>query len=102
MGMEFLTIYWRDMLRFVRFRALLFSSLVQPLFGHFADRLSKPWFMPVGVVLAGLGIAVIGVAPNYHFILFVAAVSGLGVAAYHPEAARLVNYVAVEKKRQRP
>lgn len=26
----FLTIYWRDMLRFVRFRALLFSSLVQP------------------------------------------------------------------------
>lgn len=30
MGTEFLTIYWRDMLRFVRFRALLFSSLVQP------------------------------------------------------------------------
>jgi len=27
---EFLTIYWRDMLRFFRFRALLFSSLVQP------------------------------------------------------------------------
>ena len=26
----FLTIYWRDMLRFVRFRTLLFSSLVQP------------------------------------------------------------------------
>ncbi len=30
MGTEFATIYWRDMLRFVRFRALLFSSLVQP------------------------------------------------------------------------
>jgi ABC-2 type transport system permease protein len=30
MGVEFATIYWRDMLRFVRFRALLFSSLVQP------------------------------------------------------------------------
>lgn len=26
----FLTIYWRDMLRFVRFRTLLFASLVQP------------------------------------------------------------------------
>lgn len=26
----FLTIYWRDMLRFIRFRALLFSSLIQP------------------------------------------------------------------------
>lgn len=26
----FLTIYWRDMLRFVRFRTLLFASLIQP------------------------------------------------------------------------
>jgi ABC-2 type transport system permease protein len=30
MGSEFLTVYWRDMLRFFRFRALLFSSLIQP------------------------------------------------------------------------
>ena len=30
MPLEFLTIYWRDMLRFVRFRAVLISSLVQP------------------------------------------------------------------------
>lgn len=30
MDRRFLTIYWRDMLRYVRFRALLFSSLVQP------------------------------------------------------------------------
>ena len=80
------------------FAMTVVSSLVQPLFGHFADRLSRPWFMPVGVLLAGLGIAVTGVAPNYRFILLVVAVSGLGVAAYHPEAARLVNYVAAEKK----
>jgi ABC-2 type transport system permease protein len=30
MAWEFLTIYWRDMIRFTRFRALLFSSLLQP------------------------------------------------------------------------
>ncbi|AKB25187.1 hypothetical protein MSMTP_1718 [Methanosarcina sp. MTP4] len=30
MNTGFLTIYWRDMLRFVRFRTLLFTSLVQP------------------------------------------------------------------------
>jgi FSR family fosmidomycin resistance protein-like MFS transporter len=80
------------------FAMTVVSSLVQPLFGHFADQLSKPWLMPVGVVLAGLGTAVTGVAPNYRFILLVVAISGLGVAAYHPEAARLVNYVAAEKK----
>ena len=27
----FFTIYWRDMLRFVRFRALLFATLIQPV-----------------------------------------------------------------------
>jgi FSR family fosmidomycin resistance protein-like MFS transporter len=80
------------------FAMTVVSSLVQPLFGHFADRLSKPWLMPMGVLLAGLGIAVTGVAPNYRFILLVVAISGLGVAAYHPEAARLVNYVVAEKK----
>lgn len=30
MNLGFLTIYWRDMIRFVRFRTLLISSLVQP------------------------------------------------------------------------
>jgi ABC-2 type transport system permease protein len=30
MNTGFLTIYWRDMLRFVRFRTLLFASLIQP------------------------------------------------------------------------
>jgi ABC-2 type transport system permease protein len=30
MGREFLTIYWREMLRFVRFRAQLFVALIQP------------------------------------------------------------------------
>lgn len=30
MALEFLTIYWRDMIRFVRFRAVLFTSLIQP------------------------------------------------------------------------
>lgn len=31
MGYEFMAVYWRDMIRFVRFRAMLFSSLLQPI-----------------------------------------------------------------------
>jgi len=80
------------------FAGTVVSSLLQPLFGHFADRLSKPWFIPTGVLIAGLGIALTGVVPSYRFILLVVAVSGMGVAAYHPEAARLANFVAGEKK----
>ena len=29
------------------------STIVQPLFGHAADRFSKPWLMPLGIILAG-------------------------------------------------
>ncbi|MDD1660019.1 MAG: ABC transporter permease [Methanomicrobiales archaeon] len=59
MAMEFLTIYWRDMLRFFRFRGLLFASLVQPalwmaFFGvamssNF-DRFSMPAALPPGAL----------------------------------------------------
>lgn len=74
------------------------SSFIQPLFGHFPDRLSKPWFMPLGILLAGLGISVIGILKSYHLILFVVAISVLGIAAFHPEGAKLANYISSEKK----
>ena len=37
------------------------SSAIQPLFGLGSDRLALPWLMPLGVLLAGLGIALVGV-----------------------------------------
>src|SRR5512136_1636129 len=67
------------------FAANIFSSLIQPVFGHFADRLSKTWLIPAGMLLSGAGIALIGVAPGYWFIFAVVALSGIGVAAFHPE-----------------
>jgi MFS transporter, FSR family, fosmidomycin resistance protein len=36
------------------------SSAIQPLFGLGSDRLSLPWLLPLGVLLAGLGIALVG------------------------------------------
>lgn len=80
------------------FAGTVVSSLVQPLFGLFADRFSRPWFIPGGVLLAGLGISATGIVPSYRLILLVVAIAGIGVAAYHPEAARLANYVSSENK----
>ena len=74
------------------------STVVQPLFGHAADRFSKPWLLPVGLIVAGLGIALTGIVPTYRLIIFVAVLSGIGIAAYHPEGARLVNFAAGERK----
>jgi MFS transporter, FSR family, fosmidomycin resistance protein len=78
--------------------ATVSSSIVQPLFGHLSDGRSLPWLMPGGVALAAGGIALAGVAGSYPLTFAVVVVSGLGVAAYHPEASRFANYVAGERR----
>ena len=74
--------------------ATLSSSIVQPLFGYFSDRTPLPSLMPLGVILGGVGISLVGIAPNYPLILLCTVLSGLGVAAFHPESARFANYVS--------
>jgi FSR family fosmidomycin resistance protein-like MFS transporter len=74
--------------------ATLSSSIVQPFFGYFSDRIPLPSLMPLGVMLGGVGIALVGVAPSYPLILLCTVLSGLGVAAFHPESARFANYVS--------
>ena len=74
------------------------SSIVQPLFGIFSDRKPMPILMPLGLLLAGLGISLVGVAPSYPALLLCVVLSGLGVAAFHPEAARYANYVSGSRR----
>ncbi len=78
--------------------ANLVSSVIQPLIGHLADRKSMPWLMPAGVFCAGLGLAFTGFIDAYWLLFLSVTVSGIGVAAFHPEAARLANFVSGEKK----
>ena len=74
------------------------SSIVQPLFGLAADRVSKPWLLVIGLILAGMGLSLTGIFQDYRWIMILAVVSGIGIAAYHPEAARLVNFAAGTRK----
>ena len=76
------------------FAATVSSSIVQPLFGVFSDTKPIPALMPLGVLLAGCGMALVGIAPSYPLILLCVVASGIGVAAFHPEAARFANYVS--------
>ncbi|MGI8780027.1 MAG: MFS transporter [Solirubrobacteraceae bacterium] len=70
------------------------SSVVQPLFGLWSDRLSTPVLLPAGVALGSIGIGVAGLCHSYVALVSVLLVSGLGVAAFHPEGARYANYVS--------
>jgi len=78
--------------------ATVSSSVVQPLFGIFSDNRPLPALMPLGVLLAGVGMALVGVAPSYPLILLCVILSGIGVAAFHPEAARFANYVSGSRR----
>jgi MFS transporter, FSR family, fosmidomycin resistance protein len=78
--------------------ATVSSSIVQPLFGHLSDGRSLPWLLPGGVALAAGGISLAGVVGSYGLTFAVVVLSGLGVAAYHPEASRFANYVAGERR----
>lgn len=73
--------------------ASLLSSVVQPLSGMLTDRWPMPWLVPAGTLAAGTGVALIGVAEPYPLTLVAIALTGFGVAAYHPEAARLARAV---------
>ena len=82
------------------FAATVGSSLIQPLFGHAADRLELPWLMPSGVLAAGAGIALAGLASSYALTFAAIVLSGVGVAAFHPEGARHANYASGAAKAQ--
>lgn len=69
--------------------ASLLSSVVQPVFGALTDRRRMPWLLPAGTLLSGAGIALSGLSGSYALTLVFVAVSGIGVAAYHPESARV-------------
>lgn len=80
------------------FAATVSSSVVQPLFGVFSDRHPRPALMPLGVLLAGIGMAFVGVVSSYLQIFLCIVVSGIGVAAFHPESARFANYVSGSRR----
>lgn len=74
------------------------SSFIQPLFGLIADRVTATWFLWAGVGAAMLGMGFAGLASSYWLLLALIVIGGLGVGAYHPEAARLANHFAGTRK----
>ncbi len=78
--------------------ATVSSSLVQPLFGVLSDRRGAMWLLPAGVLVAGAGIAVTGVAPSYGLVLAAVFITGLGIAAYHPEGATFAAYASGHRR----
>jgi FSR family fosmidomycin resistance protein-like MFS transporter len=66
----------------------LTSSIVQPLFGFYADRHGRWWFLPTGVLVTVVSVGLIGFTHTFPLQLLLTALGGLGAAIMHPEAGR--------------
>ena len=78
--------------------ANLTSSIIQPAFGHLSDRKPMGWFLPLTPLIACLGIALAGLAPNYSILLLCVMISGVGVASFHPEGFKTAYFFTGDKK----
>ncbi|MDD6088920.1 MAG: MFS transporter [Desulfovibrionaceae bacterium] len=74
------------------------SSVIQPVFGLFADRVRRSWFIPLGIILAGCSLGIVGYLDTYWTILLAFIFCGIGSAIFHPEGARAANQVSGDHK----
>lgn len=71
----------------VTLAATALSSVAQPCFGYLSDRYGMRWMSLLGLLLAGAGVSLSGMlSGSYIAVWIVVAISGIGVAAYHPAA----------------
>lgn len=75
------------------------SSVAQPIFGWWADRSERRWLISAGIMTAAVGVGLAGVFTTYILTAVALALSGLGVAAFHPEAARAARQSAGDSNR---
>jgi MFS transporter, FSR family, fosmidomycin resistance protein len=80
------------------FAGTILSAVLQPFFGWLADRRATPWLATYGLVLAAVGVAAAVLAPTFTLALVAVAVTGIGVAAFHPEATRAMNLFSGDRK----
>lgn len=83
---------------FLAFAYSAVASLVQPGLGLLADKIARGWFIPLGILMASLGIGATGFLSNEYAMFVSLVLGGIGAAVFHPEAARYANIVSGDHK----
>lgn len=72
----------------------IFSSLLQPIFGFFADNMLKRTFIFWGLILTSIFIPLMTLAPNPYVLVIFIILGSLGSSFYHPQSTGFVNKFA--------
>ncbi|MBI4444517.1 MAG: MFS transporter [Acidobacteria bacterium] len=70
---------------------MLSSSLMQPLYGYWADRFQHKAFAAVGPAISGIFICSLGLASNFPALLALLFMGGMGIASFHPQGAAVTS-----------
>lgn len=79
--------------------ANLLSSVAQPVFGWWGDRKPRRWMIPAGMLVAALGVSFVAFSVEYWTTWLLIAIAGIGISAFHPEAARAARLAAGNSNR---
>src|SRR5690606_2115234 len=63
----------------------------------YSDKKEKAALLPIGLLAAGIGYALLALPTDYYMVLFLVVISGLGVAAYHPEGYKTAHFFTGEQ-----
>jgi FSR family fosmidomycin resistance protein-like MFS transporter len=74
------------------------ASILQPVLGYFVDRKNQRWLVHAGTVWMAVLLSLVGTTHNYHLLLLLSTLSGLGTAAFHPQAAAMISSVSGSRK----
>ncbi len=64
----------------------IFSSLLQPIFGYFADNIIKRHFIFWGLILSSIFIPLSALAHNVYLLIFFIIIGSFGSSIFHPQA----------------
>lgn len=73
------------------------SSMLQPLFGFFADNILKRFFIFWGLILVSVFIPLTPNAPNIYFLLIFMILGSLGGSFFHPQSLGFANIFSDRK-----
>ena len=77
---------------------ILATSLLQPIFGYLSDRIIRKIFVVAGPIMSAFFLSGINIPNDYFLLLLFIILGGLGVAAFHPQAAALTNVKSGHRK----
>ncbi len=73
---------------------MISSSLMQPVYGMISDRYFKRSMAVFGPLIAAVFLSFLGLAQSLPVLLLLVIVGGVGVGAFHPQAAAMVSRMA--------